>query len=177
LQKGVFGDGIMYKRSEGVHPEATLVRKEWVVRFLDLPPEILSRRRQLLRWVALSLGLISPGDERDAVIDVLDSLFHYIHGRGVEPSVQQIQIFVNRRRQERGEKQVVLEAIRYHLRRLESAGIIEKTRARGGNYRFSRAFESSYEDPAAFVESLFHELLISKQGIEKAVRNLASLYK
>lgn len=167
----------MYKRSRNVHPEASLVRKEWIIRLLDLPPEILSRRRQLLRWIALSLGLISPGDERDAVIDVLDALFHYIHGKDVEPSVQQIQIYVNRRRQERGEKPVVLEAIRYHLRRLEAAGIVEKTKARGGNYRFTKGFESSYADPAAFVDSVFQEIFSSKQLIEKAVRNLASLYK
>ncbi|HID09614.1 TPA: hypothetical protein EYP13_05265 [Candidatus Micrarchaeota archaeon] len=167
----------MYKRSRGVHPEASLVRREWVIRLLDLPPELLSRRRRLLRWIALSLGLISPGDERDAVIDVLDALFYYVHGRGVEPGVQQIQIYVNRRRQERGERPVVLEAVRYHLRRLEAAGIIEKTRARGGNYRFSRAFESSYEDPAAFVDCIFQEILSAKQRIEKAVRNLASLYR
>ncbi len=167
----------MYKRSKNVHPEAALIRKEWTVRLLDLPPEILTRRRQLLRWVAISLGLISPGDERDAVIDVLDALFHYIHGKDVEPNVQQIQIFVNRRRQERGEKPVVTEAIRYHLRRLEAAGVVEKTRARGGSYRFSKGFESSYGDPAAFVDAVFQDILASKQLIEKAVRNLASLYR
>ncbi|HIP74157.1 MAG TPA: hypothetical protein EYH14_00700 [Euryarchaeota archaeon] len=167
----------MYKRLKSAHPEAALVRREWVVRLLDLPPELLNRRRQLLRWVALSLGLISPGDERDAVIDVLDALFHYVHGRGVEPSAQQVLVFVNRRRQERGEKPVVLEAVRYHLRRLEAAGLVEKTKARGGNYRFSRAFESSYEDPAAFVDAVFQEILQSKDRIEKAVRHLASLYK
>ncbi|MDN5358335.1 MAG: hypothetical protein PWP76_178 [Candidatus Diapherotrites archaeon] len=167
----------MYKRSKNVHPEAALVRREWTIRLLELPPEILSRRRQLLRWVALSLGLISPGDERDAVIDVLDAIFYYIHGKDVEPSVEQIHVFVNRRRQERGEKPVVMEAIRYHLRRLEAAGIIEKTKVRGGNYRFAKGFESSYADPAAFVESVFEQILSSKQLIEKAVRNLASLYK
>lgn len=167
----------MYKRSDAVHPEASLLRKEWNIRLLDLPPEILNRRRQLLRWVALSFGLISPGDDRDAALDVLDAFFHYIHGRDVEPSAQQIQTFVNRRRQERGEKEVVLEAVRYHIRRLESIGIVERTKVRGGSYRFARSLESSYEDPAAFVDAIFQELLQSKSQIEKAVRNLASIYR
>jgi len=167
----------MYKRSRNLHPEAALIRKEWTIRLMDLPPEILTRRRQLLRWIAIALGLISPGDERDAIIDVLDALFYYTHGKEVEPTVQQIQIFVNRRRQERGEKSVVTEAIRYHLRRLEAAGIIEKTKARGGSYRFSKGFESSLADPAAFVDAMFQQVLASKQLIEKAVRNLASLYR
>ncbi len=160
-----------------MHPEAALIRREWTIRLLDLPPEVLNRRRQLLRWVAISLGLISPGDERDAVIDVLDALFHYIYGKDVEPNVQQIQLFVNRRRQERGERPVVTEAIRYHLRRLEAAGIVEKTKGRGGSYRFTKGFESSFGDPAAFVDHVFQEILAAKQLVEKAVRNLASLYR
>ena len=35
------------------HPESSLIRKEWIVRQMDLPPEVKLTRRSLLRWFAL----------------------------------------------------------------------------------------------------------------------------
>ena len=165
----------MYKKR--VHPESELVRREWTVRLMDLPPEVLNRRKKLLRWVALSLGLISPGEERTGILDVLDALFYYAYTKGVEPTAQDILDFVNKRRIERGEKPVVLEAVRYHLRRLEAADIIEKTKGRGSTYRFTRGSMDSIGDPAAFVGRVFDDIFRSKELISEAVRHLASLYR
>ncbi len=165
----------MYKKS--VHPESDLVRREWTIRLMDLPPEVLNRRKKLLRWVALSLGLISPGEERTGILDVLDALFYHVYTKGVEPTAQDVLDFVNKRRVERGEKPVVLEAVRYHLRRLEAADIIEKTKGRGGTYRFTRGSMASIGDPAAFVGRVFDDIQRSKELISEAVRHLASLYR
>ncbi len=168
---------IMYKRYGMKHPEGKLVRKEWTIRLMNLPPEILSRKRQLLRWVAIALGLITPGDERAGIIDVLDALFHYSYSKDVEPTAEDILLYVNMRRKERGEKPVVLEAVRYHLRRLEGVGIVEKTKGRGGTYRFTRALQSSGSDPAAFVDHIFDQLAASRDVVKKAVVSLTSLYR
>jgi len=167
----------MYKRYGLKHPEGKLVRKEWTLRLMDLPPEMLSRKRQLLRWVAIALGLITPGDERAGIVDVLDALFHYAYAKEVEPTAEDVLLYVNMRRKERGEKPVVLEAVRYHLRRLEGVGIIEKTKGRGGTYRFTRALQSSGSDPAAFVDHIFDQLTASRDVIKKAVLSLTSLYR
>jgi len=167
----------MYKRYGMKHPEGRLVRSEWTIRLMDLPPEMLSRKRQLLRWVAISLGLITPGDERAGIIDVLDAMFHYVFSKDVEPTADDILFYVNMRRKERGEKPVVLEAVRYHLRRLEGMGIVERTKGRGGTYRFTRALDSSPSDPAAFVDSVFAQVSQSRAVIRRAVGALASLYK
>jgi hypothetical protein len=167
----------MYKRYGNAHPEGKLVRAEWTVRKMDLPPEMLTRKRQLLRWVAIALGLITPGDERAGIVDVLDAIFYYVHGKEIEPTPDDSLLFVNKRRKERGERPVVLEAVRYHLRRLEGMGIVEKTKGRGGTYRFTRDLESSARDPAAFVAHIFSQIESTRSLIEKSVRALASLYK
>ncbi|HIH21332.1 MAG TPA: hypothetical protein HA222_01560, partial [Candidatus Diapherotrites archaeon] len=40
-------------------PEAELVRRVFVVREMDLPPQVLLTKRSLLRWFALASGMIS----------------------------------------------------------------------------------------------------------------------
>jgi hypothetical protein len=171
------GRSIMYKRYKDVHPEGKLIRKEFLIRKMDLPPEMLNRRRQLLRWVAIALGLISPGDERSGILDVLDALFYYTYSKEIAPTPQEILVFVNKRRSERGEKPVVLEAVRYHLRRLEAYGIIEKTKSRGASYVFTRDVESSLSDPSSFVDHIFSEMAQTKNLIKRAVGALVSLYR
>ena len=41
-------------------PEAELVRSEFVIRQLDMPPSISLTKKSLLRWVALSLAWLCP---------------------------------------------------------------------------------------------------------------------
>ncbi len=166
----------MYKRYALKHPEGRLVRRDWTIRLLDLPPDMLSRKRQMLRWVAISLGLITPGEERSGILDVLDAMFHYTYSKDIEPTAEDILYYVNMRRRERGEKPVVLEAVRYHLRRLEGIGMVEKTKGRGATYRFTRGLQSSRADPAAFVDAMFDDIERARDVIRRAVQSLASMY-
>jgi hypothetical protein len=41
------------------HPESDFVRKTFTFRRMDLPPQVLLTKKSLLRWIALSMGLIS----------------------------------------------------------------------------------------------------------------------
>ena len=41
--------------------ESKLIEHELVIRRLRLPKEVLETRRAIVRWLALSLGIINPG--------------------------------------------------------------------------------------------------------------------
>jgi hypothetical protein len=70
-------------------PEAELIKRELVVRNMALTDEVRLTRKSLVRWIALSLGLISPNESRTIAIDVLDVLLkEFAHGK--RPTTKEI---------------------------------------------------------------------------------------
>ena len=53
--------------------EASLIESEITIRNLRLPGEVLETRRAAIRWLALSLGIINPGESRLSSLAVLDA--------------------------------------------------------------------------------------------------------
>jgi len=102
------------------HPESHLVRKTFVLRKMDLPPEIFMTKRSLLRWFALSFGLISEKESRSTVIEVLDVLFSSIISKKQNPSTFDLQqAFL-----EKTGKKISEKLMRYHLNRLIKLNLI-----------------------------------------------------
>lgn len=106
------------------HPEAHLVRKTFILRKMDLPPEVLMTKRSLLRWFALSFGLISEKESRSTVIDVLDVLFAALISKKINPSTIDLQNAFF----EKTSKKISEKLMRYHLNRLIKMNLLHRKR-------------------------------------------------
>lgn len=101
--------------------EKELVEGELTLRKLRLPAEARMTKASLLRWVALAMGLISPGESRDAVIPVLDALFYY-QVKGRKAGVSEFKEYIDKNNYEPFSEKT----IRYQLMKLRDMGLVEK---------------------------------------------------
>jgi predicted transcriptional regulator len=115
-------------------PEAELIKRELVVRNMALSDEVRLTRKSLVRWIALSLGLISPNESRTILIDVLDVLLReFSHGR--KPTTKEIHEKVQKMRKEPVSEKTVY----YHLQRLSTLGLLQREK---GAYFISKEKEA-----------------------------------
>ncbi len=106
-------------------PESKLVRSELIVREMALPDDVLLARKSLIRWLAISLGMILPNESRQLLFDVLEVLFEF-HVKKEPPTTRDI---IVRLEELTGEKPNP-KAVYYHLLRLKNLGIIERKKGR-----------------------------------------------
>src|SRR3989338_2727107 len=95
-------------------PESSLVRRSITLREMDLPPSVMLTRRGMLRWFALSFGLISENESRTTVLSVLDALFYFLFQLKKEPTANELHEFL----QKKFGVDVSEKLLRYHLNRL-----------------------------------------------------------
>jgi len=107
------------------HPEAEYVRKTFIIRQMDFPPEVSMTKRSLLRWFALAFGLISEKESRSTVLDVLDALFTLQLSRKISPSTAELLEFLKG-----SQKKIDEKLLRYHLKRLLDVGLLERRKGR-----------------------------------------------
>jgi len=152
------------------HPESELVRKTFTLRKMDLPPQVLLTKKSLLRWMALSVGLISENESRSTVIDILDVTFAEIFA-GKKPSSKEIrELLVEKRGVSVSEK-----LVRYHLNRLCELGFLMHEK---GFFRINPAPEAERDDlKEAFSYWFKKELSETVPPIEKAFQKLQEAYK
>ena len=82
-------------------------------------------RKSLVRWLALSLGLISPNESRTLMLDVLDAMFYY-HFKEYNPTSQEIIEKVSKIRKEDENPK----AVSYHISQLKNRNIIDSKKRR-----------------------------------------------
>jgi DNA-binding transcriptional ArsR family regulator len=126
-------------------PESGLIQSEVVLREMMLTDEVKMTRKSLIRWLALSLGLISPKESRQSVLTLFEALlfYHLKDKRGA--NYTDITEYFKQQSVEMNEK-----TIRYHLTQLRKAGVLEDGR---GIYKFTgfqsenlaEALEQSYK--------------------------------
>ena len=129
-------------------PEAKLIKSELLLREMQLSDDVKIARKSLVRWIALSLGLISPKESRQSVLSLLEALLYYHLKDKKEPTYNDLQEYLKGQNVEVNEK-----TLRYHLTQLRKAGVIEDAR---GVYRFagfngdnlSTALEQTYKQRA-----------------------------
>ena len=152
-------------------PESQLIRSECLVRDLQFNEEVKMTRKSLVRYLALSLGLISPNETRAGLLEVLEALlyFHFRKRHGdADPDIYQILGKVKEIRKEEPNPK----AVRYHLLQLKKLGIIEaKTR----KYRFTLSPMQENEDLAVALSYVYHQRMDS--SFEKIKKALAVLEK
>ncbi|VVB76443.1 Uncharacterised protein [uncultured archaeon] len=103
-------------------PESELIRKEVIVRQIDLPSSVTLTKKSLLRWCTLSLGLISPKESRDKGFLVFDALFTFLFTKKSAPTTLDVKAFIK----EKSGVEMSEKLIRYHLNRLIELGILTR---------------------------------------------------
>jgi len=100
--------------------ESELIEKELLLRDLRLTKEVLETRRAIIRWLALSLGIINPGESRLGSLAVLDALINYQFIKKTDPDVAELADYIGKTWEPINEK-----TLRYHLLRMKKMGLIE----------------------------------------------------
>ncbi|MFH1391551.1 MAG: hypothetical protein ABIH20_04535 [Candidatus Diapherotrites archaeon] len=106
-------------------PEAEYVRKSFTIRKMDFPPEVSMTKRSLLRWFALSFGLISEKESRSTILDILDGFFYFQVSKKYSPTTYELLD----RLKEQGKK-IDEKLLRYHLKRLIDVGLVERNKGK-----------------------------------------------
>jgi hypothetical protein len=152
-------------------PEAGLVRKTITLREMDLPPEVKLTKKSLLRWFALSTGLITEKESRTTGLDVLDALFFLQLSKNKKPSTLEIQQLIKSKRG----REVSEKLIRYHLKRLIDLGFLRRKK---NKYLFNNAPEGDHTDlKSAYNHWVSQNVAKSLQNTEKVLDQLAKKYK
>jgi hypothetical protein len=152
-------------------PESALIRGEVTVRELQLSEDVKLTRKGLVRWLALSLGLISPKESRTGLLEVLEALF-FFHFRKKdsrsEPDIHDILAKIKEiKKAEPNPK-----AVRYHLLQLKKLGIIETKKRK---YRFVLAPMQENEELSAALSHVYHQRMDS--SFDKVRKALSLLEK
>lgn len=152
-------------------PESALIRGECLVRELQFSEEVKLTRKALVRWLALSLGLISPAESRTGLLEVLEALF-YFHYRKREthsdPDIHQILAKIAEIK--KGEPNP--KAVRYHLLQLKKLGIIE---AKSRKYCFVLSPSQENSDLATALSHVYKQRMDA--SFEKMKKALSQLEK
>ena len=101
-------------------------RRELTLRNLQINKEVMETRRSIVRWLALSLGVISPGESRLTAVSVLDALLYFSFREKKDPDVTEMVEYINRTWGPINEK-----TLRYHLLQLKKINIASNS---GGRY-------------------------------------------
>ncbi len=109
--------------------EASLIDKELKIRNLRLSVEARETRRSAIRWLALSLGIINPGESRLGSLAVLDAMVYYQFVNKQDPTAKELSGYISRNWEPINEK-----TLRYHLLRMKRMGFVENA---NGKFYFS----------------------------------------
>lgn len=147
-------------------PEAKLIKSEITLRDISLPDDIKLTRKSLIRWLALSLGLISPNESRRLLLDILDVLISF-HVKNEQPTT--IQILEALEKSRSGEKMCHPKAVYYHLLRLKESGFISRKKGQyfigdGDSGKLSQIFRRIYSQKSDSVFKKIDEAFSSVES-------------
>ena len=76
--------------------ESNLIENELTLRDLRITKEVTETRRSVVRWLALAMGIISPGESRLTAVSVFDSLLYFQFTERKDPSVEELMEYITR---------------------------------------------------------------------------------
>jgi hypothetical protein len=143
-------------------PESKYIRSEIVMRDMAIDSSVKLSRESLVRWLALSLGLIGENETRTHMIPLLEVMIDaHVSGNGLE--LPEIYKKVNKKA-EMDDKTVY-----YHLGRLKKAGFVSK---KENKYYFGDGFE---KDLNLIIEKAYNSRMeTSFASIREAINSLQS---
>ncbi|MDO8428363.1 MAG: hypothetical protein Q7S92_04065 [Candidatus Diapherotrites archaeon] len=143
-------------------PESSLIRKTLVLREMDLPPQIQLTKRSMLRWFALSFGLLNEQESRVTVLHILDSLFYFLFTEKKNPSTLELQAFMKNQ----FSITVSEKLIRYHLNKLIDLHLLHRKQ---NKYHINN---HPYADRDDFVACFDYWI---KQSTERSLANIQTV--
>ncbi len=105
--------------------EAELIQRELTLRDLRVSKEVLQTKRASARWLALTLGIINPGESRLSAVAVLDSMVYFQFVKKQDPTVRDMTEYINQYWEPINEK-----TLRYHLLRMKRMGYIDNEQSK-----------------------------------------------
>lgn len=145
--------------------EAKLVEREFTLRNLQINKEVMETRRSIVRWLALSLGIISPGESRLTAVSVLDSLLYFSFKERKDPDVPEMIEYITKAWGPINEK-----TLRYHLLQLKKINITANS---GGKYSLVWPDIGERYDAEGWVASYIdRETTPIKEKLKMAVKEL-----
>ncbi|MCL4553217.1 MAG: hypothetical protein M1305_06680 [Candidatus Marsarchaeota archaeon] len=108
---------------------------------------MLETRRSSIRWLALSLGILNPGESRLGSLAVLDALVHFQFVKNADPDVRSLIEYIRAAWEPINEK-----TLRYHLLRMKRMGLVENEQ---GRFYFKRPSVGDRFDAGAWSAGLF----------------------
>lgn len=145
--------------------ESKFIEREITLRNMMLTKEVLETRRSLVRWLALALGIINPGESRQSAIAVLDSVLYFQFVEKKDPSVVELSEYITKNWEPINEK-----TLRYHLLQLKKANVVNNSK---GVYFLSNANPDQKYNEEAWVSNYFNsEIQPIKEKISAAIKEL-----
>ena len=140
---------------------------ELTLRDLRITKEVTETRRSVVRWLALALGVITPGESRLTAVSVLDAMLYFQFGERRDPSVEELTEYINRSWGQINEK-----TLRYHLLQLKKTNILNNSK---GKYFLTAPEMGDRYDPDTWVSN-YLDLQINpiKEKIKIAIKELKS---
>jgi DNA-binding transcriptional ArsR family regulator len=143
-------------------PESRYIKSEITIRDMAIDSSVKLSRESLVRWLALSLGLIGENETRTNILPLLDVMIDaHLSGNGLE--LPDIYNKVNKK-VEMDDKTVY-----YHLGRLKKAGLISKKETK---YYFGDGFE---KDLNMIIENAYRTRIDNSfLSVREAINSLQS---
>ncbi len=129
--------------------ESELIEKELTLRNMRLTREVLETRRSTVRWLALSLGLLNPGESRLSAVAVLDALINFQFVRRSEPSAVELMEYIGKNWEAMNEK-----TLRYHLLRMKKMGLVDNSQ---GKFCLKPPSMGDKHDAQAWADGLYEK--------------------
>ncbi|MCL5440742.1 MAG: hypothetical protein M1448_02580 [Candidatus Marsarchaeota archaeon] len=145
--------------------ESHLIEREITLRKLRLPKEVLETRRSIVRWLALSLGIINPGESRQNAIPVFDAMLSFQFVQKKDPTVQEIKSYIDSIWEPINEK-----TLRYHLLQLKKINMLDNSK--GKYFMVLPPNVEKYDESAWAQHYLNFEVGMIKEGIASAIKEL-----
>ncbi|MCL4372332.1 hypothetical protein M1373_03375 [Candidatus Marsarchaeota archaeon] len=127
--------------------ESKLIEREIILRNLSITGEVVETRRAMVRWLALALGVINPGESRLSAVYVLDAMLYFQFQERKDPTVAELSEYISKTWAPINEK-----TLRYHLLQLQNASIIAHAKSR---YYMSLQGVAGKYDPEAWINEYF----------------------
>ncbi|MBU0591393.1 hypothetical protein KKF81_00010 [Candidatus Micrarchaeota archaeon] len=148
-------------------PESKLIRSELTIRDMALPDDILLARKSLIRWLALSFGMIMPNESRRLLLDILEALIE-LHLKQEHPTTKDILLKLESNTKSKQNPK----AVYYHLQRLQTHGILSRKK---GIYSIGDGEEKS-------LKEIFRDIYAKKAdaaflNMDKALEKLENSYR
>ncbi len=136
--------------------ESVLIEREICIRNLSITNEVVETRRSMIRWLALSLGVINPGESRLGALAVLDSILYFHFRKRSEPTVMEMKEYIEQKWSQINEK-----TLRYHLLQLKKLGIVKHSKSK---YSVVEPYSGDKYDEVAWVNSYFNNEILPIQN-------------